>query len=164
MQHVSSLGGPRVLLPTQDVERWINQLGDANPSDGLYGLACSVHGYCGIIRPWETPILVFGDLPSDIYWSPREQRGGLFIRWVGADSLEQLTKFAIGVADEGRWTERIEWDAQFTNYTLMDTCTFAGDHAAKIAIELPVGKYVVESQYAESNDVMTIVHNLRDAA
>ncbi len=163
MQHVSSLGGPRVLLPTQDVERWINELGnEPTPDDGLYGLACSVSDYCGIIRPWDTPILIFGDDPTDIYWSPKTD-GGLLIRWVGADSLEQLTAFAESVADAGNWTERIEWDAQFTNYTLMDTCTSVGDNAPRIAMTIPAGKYVIESQYAESDDVLTIVQNLRYA-
>ncbi len=163
MQHVSSLGGPRVLLSTRDVERWINELGDEpTPDDGLYGLACSVNGYCGIIRPWDTPILILGDDPADIYWSSKRD-GGLFIRWIGADSLEQLTAFAESVADAGNWTERVEWDAQFTNYTLMDTCTFFGDDATRIAMTIRAGKYVVESRYAESDDVMTIVQRLRYA-
>jgi uncharacterized protein (DUF433 family) len=62
MQHVSSLGGPRVLLPTSDITRWIDELGDSStPNRGLYGLACSIDGYCGVISPWGTPFLIFGD-------------------------------------------------------------------------------------------------------
>ena len=52
MQHVSSLGGPRVLLPTQDVPRWIGERGnEPTPGAGLYALACSVADYCGIGMP-----------------------------------------------------------------------------------------------------------------
>jgi hypothetical protein len=161
MQHVSSRGGPRILLPTGDVERWIDELGEEpTPGVGLYGLACSINDYCGIIRPWDTPLLIFGDDPSNIYWLPNED-GGLFVRWVGADSLDQLTAFASSVADAGNWTEHIEWDAQFINYTLMDTCTFIGDDAPRIAMTIAAGKYVVESQYAEAEAVMAIVQNLR---
>ena len=59
------------------------------PDAGLYALACSVNAYCAIIRPWGAPIVVFGDDPSDIYWSP-DKDGGVFVRWIGAESLEQL--------------------------------------------------------------------------
>lgn len=163
MQHVSSLGGPRVLLPTQDVPRWIGELGnEPTPDAGLYALACSVDDYCGIIQPWGTPIIVFGDDPSDMYWSP-DKDGGLFVRWVGAGSLEQLIAFAKAVSELDDWAERIEWDAQSTDYTLMDTCTFVGDTAPRVAITLPSGRYIIKSKYAESDSVMTIVQRLEYA-
>ena len=163
MQHVSSLGGPRVLLPTQDVPRWIGELGNKpTPNAGLYALACSVSAYCAIIRPWGTPIIVFGDDPSDIYWLP-DKDGGLLVRWVGAESLEQLMTFAKAVSETDNWTDQIEWDAQSADYTLMDTCTFVGDTAPKIAIPLTAGRYIIKSQYAESDSVMTIVQRLEYA-
>jgi len=163
MQHVSSLGGPRVLLPTRDVPRWISELGNEPRLDaGLYALACSVNDYCGIIRPWDTPIIVFGDDPADIYWSP-DKDGGLLVRWVGAESLEQLMAFAKAVSETDIWTEQIEWDAQSADYTLMDTCTFVGDTAPRIAITLPAGKYTIKSRYAKSDNVLTIVQRLEYA-
>jgi hypothetical protein len=163
MQFVSSLGGPRVLLPTQDVPRWIGELGnEPTPDAGLYALACSVNDYCGIIQPWGTPIIVFGDDPSDMYWSP-DKEGGLFVRWVGAGSLEQLIAFAKAVSEMDDWAERIEWDAQSTDYTLMDTCTFVGDTAPRVAITIPSGRYIIKSKYAESDSVMTIVQRLEYA-
>ena len=162
-QHASSLGGPRVLLPSEEVELWIKQLGDnPTPDEGLYGLACSINDYCGIIRPWNTSLLVFGDDPSDIYWSP-ENDGGLLIRWVAASTLEELTAFAKSVAARGDWMEYIEWHAQSTNYTLMDTCSYVDDNAARIDLVLSPGKYVIESQFAEAGDVATIVQRLRTA-
>ena len=163
MQHVSSLGGPRVLLPTQDVPRWIGELGnEPTPDEGLYALACSVDDYCGIIQPWGTPIIVFGDAPSEMYWSP-DKDGGLFVRWVGAGSLEPLIAFAKAVSEMDNWAERIEWDAQATDYTLMDTCTFVGDTAPRVAITLPSGRYIIKSKYAASDSVMAIVQRLEYA-
>jgi hypothetical protein len=145
------------------VDRWITELGNEPTLDaGLYRLACSVNDYCGIIRPWGAPIIVFGDLPSDIYWLP-DQDGGLFIRWVGAESLEQLIAFAKAISKTNNWTEQIEWDAQSADYTLMDTCTFVGDTAPRIEINLPAGKYMIRSQYAESDNVTTIVQRLEYA-
>ena len=95
MEFVSSKGGPRVLLPTAEVSRWIVELGDApNPDEGVYGCACSVEDYCGVIEPWGVKFLVFGDDPADIYYKP-DEADGMFFRWIGADSIEQLTSFAI---------------------------------------------------------------------
>ena len=163
MQHVSSLGGPRVLLPTRDVPRWISELGNEPTLDaGLYALACSIGDYCGIIRPWDKPIIVFGDDPSDIYWLP-DNDGGLLVRWVGAESLEQLIRFAKAASETDNWTEQIDWEAQSADYTLMDVCTFVGDTAPRIAITLPAGRYIIKSQYAESESVMTIVQRLEYA-
>ncbi|QDU41295.1 hypothetical protein Mal4_56610 [Maioricimonas rarisocia] len=161
MQSVSSFGGPYVLLPKVTVDRWMDELGDAPaPDHGLYGMACSVDGWCGIIRPWETPLLVFGDEPADIYWLPGGE-GGLFIRWLAADSLAQLTAFAESVAAAGNWTERLEWDAVTGDYVLMDTCAAPGDPSARMEIPLTPGRYAVESQYAESGEVMTVITRLQ---
>jgi hypothetical protein len=68
MQYLSGLGGPRVMIPTSDIGHWIDELGTSpTPDNGIYGLACSINDYCGIISPWGTPLLIFGDDPSDIF-------------------------------------------------------------------------------------------------
>ena len=161
MQYVSSLGGPRVLLPTEDISRWIQAMGPSpSPDDGLYGLACSVTDYCGVIDPWGKKILIFGDDPSDMYWLPSPD-GGLFFRWIGADSLQQLTDFAKDIARLGNWTESVLWEADSEKYTAMDTCSFHGDDAPTIQLNLVPGRYRVDSLYAEDDDVMSIIQKLQ---
>ena len=161
IQHVSSIGGPRVLLPTADIPRWIAELGDSpSPDEGLYGLACSVDDYCGIIRPWDCEILVFCDDPGDIYWVPSEN-GGLFIRWLGADSLDQLLDFGRTIADRAQWSESVKWEVRSTRCSLMDSCTCERDSELRIEIDLCPGSYRIDSKYAETEDVMTIVQRLQ---
>ncbi|MEY2613438.1 MAG: hypothetical protein RL069_2250 [Planctomycetota bacterium] len=81
MQYVSSLGGPRVMIPTSDIGHWIDELGTSpTPDNGIYGLACSINDYGGIISPWGTPLLIFGDDPSDILYFAVEYVG-LIVRW-----------------------------------------------------------------------------------
>lgn len=161
MQHVSSFGGPRVLLPTSEVPRWIDEIGVApTPEAGLYGLACSIPmggAYCGVITPWDTPLLIFGDGPDDIFYAPHEF-DGLFFRWCGAESLEQLTAFAIAESGREVWDETVEFRVVDSDMTLMDTCTFEGDDGPRIQLNLRTGAYLVKSRYAESTDVMTVVH------
>lgn len=149
LQEAESDGGPYVMLPSGEVERWMEAIGDEpDPDTGLYGIACAVTDYFGLIEPWGTPVGIFGDDPGPLYYEPLEV-GGLFFRWIGADSEEQLREFAHSIAKGEGWQERTEWQASQTNYTVMDSCAFAGDDKSRIFLELQPGRYVVESQYAE---------------
>ncbi len=160
MQYVSSLGGPRVMLPTSDVGRWIDELGKSpTPDAGLYGLACSINEYCGVISPWGTPLLIFGDDPSDIFYFA-DQYDGLLVRWVGAESLDRLAEFAIEEASTESWDEKKEIDIVDKAMTIMDTCTHHHDDAPRIHLSMRIGTYKLFSRYAESSDTMAIIHRL----
>ncbi len=104
MQYVSSPWGPRVFLPTSDIGRWIDELGTSpTPDIGLYGLACSINEYCRVISPWGTPLFIFGDDPSDIFYFADEY-DGLLVRWALRTRFEHLAAFAIAEANTDSWT------------------------------------------------------------
>ena len=158
--HVSSSGGPRVLLPTVDISRWIDELGESpTPDQGLYKLACSVERYCGVVSPWGVPLLIFGEEPADIFYLPGHY-DGLFFRWIGSDSIEALSDFAIEAADSETWDEATAFNITDSNVTLMDTCTFHEDNAPRIQLKMRTGSYIIRSRYVEKSNVMTIVHRL----
>jgi hypothetical protein len=160
MQYVSSLGGPRVMLPTSDIGHWIDELGTSpTPDNGIYGLACSINDYGGIISPWGTPLLIFGDDPSDIFYLADEYVG-LLVRWVGAESFERLAAFAIAEASTDSWDEQIEIEIVDEAMTIMDTYTFHDDPAPRIHRAMQIGMYKLYSRYAESSDAMAIIHRL----
>ena len=158
MQHVSSLGGPRILLPTQDVNRWIAEV-DRNikQADGLYSLACSIDDYCSVLSPWKTQLLIFGDDPADMYHLPDEFDGLLF-QWIGAESLEQLIDFAIAESRADSWDQVLTFTVTQSGMTLMDACTFAGDTATRIQLRLQLGLYTIKTRYAQGSDVMSVIH------
>ena len=158
MQHVSSLGGPRVLLPTEQIDLWIDTMDlTPNPDEGIYKIACSINNYCGVIAPWMTPLLIFGDDPTNIYYNP-DYKDGLLFRWCGADSLDQLNSFAIQQANLNTWDEITEFTVVNSDMTLMDTCTKYDDLAPRIKIILNCGNYLIKSRYIDSEDVITIIH------
>lgn len=161
MQHVSSLGGPRVMLPRNEVQRWLNELGESPRTDeGLYGMACSVMDYCGIISPWQTPLLIFGDDPADLYYR-QDIFDGLLFRWVAANSLNELTEFAIAQATEESWDEVIEFKTHAEDYTLMDACAFSEEASPRVQMRLRPGIYRIESRYAETPELSTIIHRFQ---
>ena len=161
MQRVISLGGPLVLLPSSDVARWIYEFGDSpTPDSGLYKMACSVERYCGIITPWDTPLIIFGDEPADTYYT--QQMGfHLFFRWIGAESIEQLSEFALNVARTDKWDETMTIDITTPAMTLMDTCS--NDLSPRINVSLQPGPYTMQSCYSTTSGVMAIVHKLENA-
>lgn len=149
-----------MLLPTAHVSRWINEIGDRpNSNEGLYGLACSVDKYCGVIAPWGTPLLIFGDDPADIYCRCEETVVVLF-RWIAADSFEQLSAVAMRESRMGEWEETTSFEIVDGDLTLMDTCTYDGDPAPRIRIQLPAGGYKIQSRRAECTHATAIVHRL----
>lgn len=163
MQHVSSRGGPRVMLPDSDVTRWIERLGDSPRADaGLYQLACSIDEYCGVISPWGKPLLIFGDDPADIFCLEREN-APLFFRWVAGDSLEQLLAFALEIEDTSDWDESVSVALSSSQMTLMDTCTYVDDPLPRISVKIRPGTYTIRSKYAESSEMITIIHSFQPA-
>lgn len=148
------------MLPTSEIELWIESLGASpTPDVGLYGLACSINEYCGTIAPWGTPLLIFGDDPSDIFYFP-DQYDGLLVRWVGADSLERLAAFALAEANTDSWDEKMEIEIVNEAMTIMDTCTFHDDDAPRIHLSMKIGTYKLYSRYVESTFVKAIIHRL----
>jgi len=136
----------------------MDELGESpTPDDGLYKLACSIDQYCGVISPWDTPLLIFGDDPADIYFLP-DQYDGLFFRWIGANSIEQLTAFAVETASGDPWDETTSFEIEYPEMTLMDTCTFVGESAPRIDMTLQTGAYTVRSRYADTANIMAVVH------
>jgi hypothetical protein len=162
MECISTLGGPQVLLPTRDVDRWIDQLGDEKPvpDSGLYGLACTVNDYCGIISPWGTPLLVFGDILGDIYWFP-QLGDGLFARWIAAETHDDFVDFVSRELHTDDWPHSTQWLIGDSDLTLMDTCTFPGDDRFRLRLDLNPGTATVYSRYASDDANMCVLHRIQ---
>ena len=136
------------MLPTSKMGKWIEFIGDKPDSEaGLYGLACSIERYCGVVSPWGIPFLVFGDDPSDMYWIPKGETG-MFVRWVGADSLEQLVQFAKQIRDSNEWDEETQCAVTDIDLTVIDTCATNENREARIKLKLPIGNYIILSRYS----------------
>jgi hypothetical protein len=151
------------MLPTSEVGRWIENFDhSASQDDGLYGIACSINDYCGVISPWGTQLVIFGDDPSDIIYFPKHY-DGLLVRWVGADSLDRLREFAVAEADTDSWDEITEFTIIEKDMTIMDTCTYNEDKAPRIHLTMRIGTYTIYSRYVNSSDVMAIIHRLEYA-
>jgi hypothetical protein len=91
---ISSFGGPFVLMSRSTASLWrgtegrITHATDDASTD--YESACSISGYAGIIHGNSQDIVVLDEGPDDIAWFARGSNSGVFARWLGADSDEQV--------------------------------------------------------------------------
>ncbi len=163
MRAVSTFGGPQVLLPTSDIDRWIDELGDDTPTPdtGLYGLTCSDTEYCGVISPWGKPILVFGDIPADIHWFPH-LHDGVFARWIAGDGYDSFADFVAQESDKGDWPDSVQLSVIDANMTLMDSCTYPADDRFRLRLALPIGTHTIHSRYVANDANIAVLHRIEN--
>jgi hypothetical protein len=91
---ISSFGGPFVLLSRSTASLWRGTEGRIThgTEDGStdYEAACSISGYAGLIHGNSQDIVVLNDGPEDIAWFAQGSNRGVFAKWLGADSDEQV--------------------------------------------------------------------------
>ena len=76
-------GGPLVAMPRSLVCSWMGTEGDEG--DSHYDSACSVADYLGILKIFETDVLVLGDEPLSTTVLSNKGRT-VIVRWVYADA------------------------------------------------------------------------------
>jgi hypothetical protein len=94
LKWISSCGGPFILTTKSTALNWLGIDGvSARESVGCnndYEIACQVIDLVGKIHGSPNEILVMGDLPNDLAWVRRSDEEGLIVKWIGADSDEQV--------------------------------------------------------------------------
>ncbi|MFB7027504.1 MULTISPECIES: Imm21 family immunity protein [unclassified Streptomyces] len=124
---VDSMGGPLVVVPVSGLREWGGCMGEwVLVGEGTvvddYDRACAVRDYAGVI---EKNVLVLGGEPATTrYLSERRA----FVRWIGADSEEELVAAAEALLDDPRtpWEEYGVWETDGAA-VLMDSAEAGAD-------------------------------------
>ncbi|MEU0786466.1 Imm21 family immunity protein [Streptomyces sp. NPDC006173] len=172
---VSSMGGPLITLPESCVNAWGgctesgSVLGEDNGCDD-YDRACAVDGWAGVIAVGEGPAtaLVLADEPAKTRFMPE---GLLFVRWLAADSEEQLLTAAQAVlaAPEAPWKDVGLWVCDGPA-VLMDSAAAGADlgvtypgggQPEQAPVQLPEGRWRVRAVHAKSESGWAGVVQLR---
>ncbi|MEV1333932.1 Imm21 family immunity protein [Micromonospora costi] len=159
---VESGGGPLIVVPTSALTTWRGASADFDPGDldtwGDYGRACQIDGYAGSLDTGDDQALVLGDEPaSTTYLS--DQR--LFIRWIYADSEEDVIRLIPKAVETAGWEEAGTWTTSGPA-RLFDS-TLAGDeleHEHHLTVDVAPGTYLIRTAYVEPEDgtALVLVH------
>ena len=95
MKWITSHGGPFICTDKDTADQWSGAGGLSNIAaekniESDYNLACQVYNYAELLGETIDNVLVIGDLPNEIAWIDIGDGDGAFIKWIGADSEEQV--------------------------------------------------------------------------
>ncbi|MFJ3670334.1 Imm21 family immunity protein [Streptomyces sp. NPDC090106] len=171
---VSSMGGPLIVVPESCISAWGgctedgSVLGEADGQDD-YDRACAVDDWAGVIAVGAegATALVLADEPAKTCFLPEEQ---LFVRWLAADSEEELLAGAEAVtADpDTPWEDCGLW-ASDGPAVLMDSAEAGvdlgveypnGGQPEQAPVRLPTGRWRVRAVHAKNEFAWVVVVQL----
>ncbi|MFF4869245.1 MULTISPECIES: Imm21 family immunity protein [unclassified Streptomyces] len=160
---VQSMGGPLVVVPLSGLREWSGCTEDGVlvgggevPDD--YDRACAVEELAGVI---EGNVLVLGDEPATTRYLAGRRA---FVRWLGADSEEELVAAAEALLDDPRtpWEECGVWETGGAA-VLMDSADAGADLGTpypdgmgmpeQVGVDLPAGRWRVGARQVTDGDV-----------
>jgi hypothetical protein len=167
---INSAGGPLLLLEENSINDWagvFNPLtGEAEPErdDTDYARAGQVEGYLGQIPVRATTALVLWGEPAATTWIPASEGGGMFVRWMAAESERELLDWLPRIPDTA-----FRSDGQFTVHEgrliLFDSALAGRKVKARpteyLSIDLNPGTYQISTASYERDDpAWVVVHRL----
>ncbi len=185
LRWLASCGGPLVLLHDKDREAWrggyvyipdreraeipwrrgglVLSADYMNPHRTHYGLACACSDPVGVIDFDERKAVVLGDEPAATAWLPgRGGAGGIFVRWIHADSEECVSESLKKIPAAG-WESAATVQVVAPRLVLQDAFMPGVGVAEEgmLMIELTVGAYRVSTlEYRPDSATYLRMHRL----
>ncbi|MFD0851158.1 Imm21 family immunity protein [Actinomadura adrarensis] len=152
--------GPLVVVPESELPHWNGCPHTDGPLEewGDYGRACTVEGYVGLVDVGAHQGLVLGDLPASTTFLEEER---LFLRWVGADSEEELvTEARQALRDGVQWDddEDVLWDVP--GPVVLIDATMPGSEPEPdnhLVVDIAPARCRVRAAYRDDNSYMILV-------
>lgn len=174
-QWVQSNGGPLLFLPRSLLPEWGGALRGTEGMDAEfrwrgegpatdYDRACDIEDYTGLIPVGSGHALVLGDEPLVTCWWPYSAGdGGLFVRWVCADS-EQFLQHLQGLVDVRFTSSPHVLEVVEGEHHLFDAAVPGADVRPNEAlpVELEPGRYeIATGRFTPDSRTELLLHRLR---
>ena len=164
MQWVSSGGGPLVLLPLRLRALWggcvssytgiyyLSEDGGYVGSD--YDRACAIPGTVGVLGVGEGECVVFGNEQSQATWVVDEKLQYLLVRWLYADSDEQVFAVLQGLTSEDFEPSEMRFRNTDSELILFDSAApgIRVSPTKSLVLNLPPGEYSIRTGLVVKNE------------
>lgn len=158
---ISSLGGPFILMDRLTVHVW---KGDSNHSNAAnsgfvsdYERACQIQDFIGTLFVGADQALILGDLPSNTTHVPIDSLSFLLIRWIWADSEDQITNALREFKVEQSWRDTgIHVLFRSGQLVLFDSVYGGNEMKDYLNIEVDAGNYHVSTLSYQPNDLINL--------
>lgn len=172
---ITSEGGPLLLLPEKYLDAWE---GTDEPSNGRvveaqfrrdpdisatdYDRACDVEDFLGVIDVGEGQGVIFGDEPLMTTWLPSTtEDGGMFVRWVEAESEADLIEFATSFSQTDFHDTSVSITVDDSDLILFAAYEAGRDNfEVRLRIGLANGHYKFSTLYVSDRLTTVLCHRL----
>lgn len=161
---INSAGGPLILLEESLLKHWHGfNLADDPDYITDYNRACEINEFVGIIPVVSGYGLVFGGEPFQTAWLPfPEAKNGLLVCWNFAEN-ESAVMDALNNLQSVKW-EKTDIEIKFSGdkLILFDSALPGSEINEKLEIEIPAGRYLVETAHHLPNkETSLIIHHFK---
>lgn len=150
---ISSDGGPYVLASVSSASNWRGQYGSCIrvERDGTtdYDRACQITDHVGIISGTPHDVLVISE-PDQLAWMSDDCGGGVIVKWIGAESDEQVLSGLRSVDLNEFDLSKIHFEVNESPLHLFDAANdFSSGKCDFLQIEISPGIYSVSTKNFE---------------
>ncbi|WP_405598219.1 MULTISPECIES: Imm21 family immunity protein [unclassified Streptomyces] len=140
VEWIESGGGPLIVIPEASLSAWRGADGDDWDD---YDRACGVDGHVGLIAVGQSHALVLGFDPASTAFLPS---AGAFVRWIAADSEDELLGSVDAALASAVWEETVMWDVPGP-VVLFDSAWPGGEahEDERLRVEVAAGRYRVQA-------------------
>ena len=155
---ISSDGGPYVLASISSASNWLGQYGSCikvGRDDATdYDRACQITDHVGIVSGNPHDVLIISE-PDQLAWVSDDCGGGMIVKWIGAESDEQVLSGLEGVDLNGFEISKIHFEVNDSSLCLFDAADdFSLGKCDFLQIELTPGIYSISTKnYEPSSDL-----------
>ena len=126
-----------------------------------YDRACDIDDYVGVIDVGNGKGIVLGEEPLMTTWRPFSD-GGLLVRWVFAESEEDLISSALNIPIDDYEDSGVSLRISSSSLVLFAACESSEDELySRIGFEMALGDYKILTCKHDSEQLGLISHRLR---
>lgn len=162
MKWISSFGGPFICTDKETAAQWRGSSGLSikavvKNTTCDYELACQVYNYAELLGGTIDNVLVIGDVPYEIAWVDIGDGEGIFIKWIGANSEEQVLSSINKIRAQVFIELPIHFKVNNSRLVAFDSaCQFVDTGDNHLDFNLPIGTYNISFVNFEPDDSLSL--------
>jgi len=128
-----------------------------------YDRACDIEEWIGLVNVGEGKAIVLGGDETSTTWFPlAESQEGMLVRWIYANSDEEIINKAKSLSNELGKGENFEFRIEDSELILFAACEASDDRIyARLKFKLPSGTYKIVTIEYEDEQTSVICHRFR---
>jgi len=155
---LESTGGPLLLLEKELLTYWHGAFGNSATTND-YDRACEITDYVGVVQVGPGFGVVLGEEPfSTTWWQSEGLLSSFLVRWVYAEDEAQVHDALSSIRVANHWEATdVAIEVVTSRLVLFDSSCPGIDTGSHLTLEIPPGRYSIETLHYNSNDETSLI-------